>query len=109
MMRRDAVGVMSDSTRARLPRTLMPRLSSCLYPSDSSSAAPSTDSVGRESAINFPSDTRFLAVAPGGCSICSDLKAGRQLFRGRGWVEGLRLRGYGGGFRGNRPGGRPAR
>src|SRR5256885_13567971 len=114
-MRSDAVGVMSDSTRARLPRMLMPRLSSCLYPSDSSSAAPSTDDGGRDSAIDFPSVTKFRPSPPSGCSICSDLKSARQLFRGgptlpsprgggllkrRESGEGLRLRRHGGGFRG---------
>src|ERR1700716_2788479 len=104
MMSSDAVGVMSDSTRARLPRMLMPRLSSCLYPSDSSSAAPSTDSGGRVSAIDFPSVRDFWPSPPGGCSICSDLKAGRQLVRGRGRGEGLGPRRHGGGFGSYRPG-----
>src|SRR3981189_2355355 len=66
MTRSDAVGVMSERTRAMLRRVLSVRFSSWLYPSDESRSAPSTDEDGgRESAIDFPSKTRFLAVAPG--------------------------------------------
>src|SRR3984893_195477 len=83
MTRSEAVGVMSDRTRAMLPRVLSARFSSWLYPSDERSSDPSTDEDGgRDSAIDFPSVTKFWPPPPGGCSICTDLKSARQLFRG---------------------------
>src|SRR5438309_12083515 len=111
MTRSDAVGVMSERTRAILRRVLSVRFSSWLYPSDESRSEPSTDEDGgRESAIDFPSKTRFLAVAPGAAMVFVQTKSpvvNREVKR-RGTDEGLRLRRYGRGFGGYRPGGRPA-
>src|SRR5438309_11900485 len=86
MTRSDAVGVMSDRTRAMLRRVLSVRFSSWLYPSDESRSDPSTDEDGgRDSAIDFPPRRDFWPSPPSGCSICSDLESARQLLgRARG-------------------------
>src|SRR5256885_6732157 len=104
MTRSDAVGVISERTRAILRRVLSVRFSSWLYPSDESRSAPSTDEDGgRESAIDFPSKTRFLAVAPGRLWYLYRLKARSSTGKEEeGMREGVRFGRYGGDFGGYR-------
>src|SRR2546421_9293010 len=106
MTRSDAVGVMSESTSARFPMTLRPRFSSCLYPSESSSASPWTTTFAGEGwvesgMVGFPS-SKDLPLPQGGYGICTDLERARQQVRGGrgGKGEGLRLRRHGGDLRG---------